>query len=141
MKLPLRHKRKTDCVAKLQKGENNKDLDYKQMYFSTKIVDHLIRVSILSAASDEAAKQEDTVLSLATLRSRDYDYEFPHHRRYHLCQKTNTVWAAFFCRVIYCDRKSNKAKTLICGTVAGSSSVIILSIVQIKQRSEAVTHV
>ena len=41
MKLPVRHK--TDCVAKLQKGENNNDLDYKQMHFSTKIVDRLIR--------------------------------------------------------------------------------------------------
>ena len=92
MKLSLRHKRKTDCVADVFFYEDSGSFD-----------SIITELSNLSAASDEAARQEDaspasapalSILSLATLRSRDY--EFPRHRRYYLFQKTNTVWAAFF---------------------------------------------
>ena len=130
-------------VNKQQRSRLQADVFF---YEDSRSFDSIItELSNLSAASDEAARQEDaspasapakSVLSLATLRSRDY--EFPHHRRYYLFRKLTLCGQPFFCRVIYCDRKSNKAKTSICGTVARSSSVVILSIVQIKQRSDQV---
>ena len=107
MELPLRHKRKTDCVAnckELKKPERSRLEGDLFFYEDSESFDSIItELSNLSAASDEAARQEDassasapaqSVLSLATLRSRDY--ESLHHRCYFLFQKTNTVWAAFF---------------------------------------------
>ena len=63
----------------------------------------ITELSNLSAASDEAARQEDaspasalakSVLSLATLRSRDY--EFPRHGRYYLFRKLTLCGQPFF---------------------------------------------